>query len=93
MYQLAKEVKDKRIKANLYVDDWPKFTTVISQEFTPRLSEVIKKKKILRNALSISYSTGRNKYRMRVHIWHEVKLKVQYWPWYCNQSVLISYLS
>ena len=43
MWQLTREVKDKRIKANLYVDDWPKFTTIISQEFTPRLSEVIRK--------------------------------------------------
>ena len=41
MWQLTGEVKDKRIKANLYVDDWPKFTTIITQEFTPRLSEVI----------------------------------------------------
>ena len=40
MYQLTKDIIDKTLEANLYVDQWPEYTTIISQEFTPRLSEV-----------------------------------------------------
>ena len=40
MFQLTKDIIDKTLEANLYVDQWPEYTTIISQEFTPRLSEV-----------------------------------------------------
>lgn len=40
MWQVAKDAQDGLMEANLFTDDWPDFTTVISQEFKPRLSEV-----------------------------------------------------
>ena len=40
MWQIVKDVKNGKMEANLFVDQWPDFNTVISQEFIPRLSEV-----------------------------------------------------
>lgn len=42
MWQVVRDTYEGLMKANIYTDEWPKYTTVISQEFTPRLSEVIK---------------------------------------------------
>lgn len=40
MWQVVKDVQNGKMEANLYADKWPEFTTIISQEFTPRISEV-----------------------------------------------------
>jgi len=40
MSNVVEDVIDKKIDANVFVDQWPSFTTVISQEFSPCLSEV-----------------------------------------------------
>ncbi len=40
MYQVVKDTRDGRMEANFFTDDWPNFTTVISQEFAPKLSNV-----------------------------------------------------
>ena len=42
MWHVVKDVQEKRVTANFYTDGWPNFTTVISQAFSPRLSEVAK---------------------------------------------------
>ena len=41
MYQVVKDTRDGLMEANLFTDGWPDFTTVVSQEFVPRLSEVL----------------------------------------------------
>ncbi len=41
MWQVAKDTHDNNLDAKLYTDQWPHFTTVISQEFSPKLSEVV----------------------------------------------------
>ncbi len=40
VYQIVKDILDHSLVANLYVDQWPEYTTIITQEFRPRLSEV-----------------------------------------------------
>ena len=40
MWQIVKEIHEKKLEANVYTDQWPNFTTVVSQEFTPKLSQV-----------------------------------------------------
>ena len=40
MWQVVKDTRDGVMEAKLYTDEWPEFTTVISQEFAPRVSEV-----------------------------------------------------
>ncbi len=40
MYQVVKDTRDGRMEANFFTDDWPNFTTVVSQEFPPKLSNV-----------------------------------------------------
>jgi len=40
MWQLTDDVKNEKSKANLFVDEWPKFTTLVAQEITPRISTV-----------------------------------------------------
>ena len=40
MWQVVKDTRDGFMEANIFVDNWPNYTTVVSQEFTPRLSEV-----------------------------------------------------
>lgn len=44
MWQLAKDVQDGIIKATFLADEWPDFTTVISQVLDPHLSDVCKHK-------------------------------------------------
>ena len=41
MWQVVRETQDGLMEANFYTDEWPDFTTVISQESAPRLSEVL----------------------------------------------------
>ena len=40
MWQVVKDTKEGIMDANIFADDWPNFTTVVSQEFSPRLSRV-----------------------------------------------------
>jgi hypothetical protein len=40
MWQVVRDAHDGLMEANLFTDEWPNYTTVISQEITPRLSEV-----------------------------------------------------
>ncbi len=40
VYHIVKDILDHSLVANLYVDQWPEYTTIITQEFRPRLSEV-----------------------------------------------------
>jgi len=40
MSNVIEDVIGKKVDANVFVDQWPRFTTVISQEFSPCLSEV-----------------------------------------------------
>ena len=40
MWQVVKDVQGKKMDAKIFTDQWPNFTTVITQEFTPRVSEV-----------------------------------------------------
>ena len=40
MWQVVKDTKDGVMEANFYTDEWPNFSTIISQEFAPRLSRV-----------------------------------------------------
>ena len=37
---IVEDIVDKKIEANVFVDQWPNFTTVVSQEFSPCISEV-----------------------------------------------------
>ena len=37
---IVEDIVDKKIEANVFVDQWPNFTTVISQEYSPCVSEV-----------------------------------------------------
>ena len=37
---IVEDIVDKKIEANVFVDQWPSFTTVVSQEFSPCVSEV-----------------------------------------------------
>jgi hypothetical protein len=41
MWQVVRDTRDGRMEANLFTDEWPNYTTVISQEIAPRLSEVL----------------------------------------------------
>jgi hypothetical protein len=41
MWQVVRDTHDGLMEANLFTDEWPNYTTVISQELAPRLSEVI----------------------------------------------------
>lgn len=38
MYQVVKDTRDGKMEANFFTDDWPNFTTVVSQEFAPKFS-------------------------------------------------------
>ena len=40
MWQVVRDTRDGLMEANLFTDDWPDYTTVVSQEFAPRLSRV-----------------------------------------------------
>ena len=40
MGQVVEDIVGKKIEAKVFVDQWPSFTTVISLELTPCLSEV-----------------------------------------------------
>ena len=40
MYEVIREMKEGRINGCLYTDGWPHFSTAVTQEFTPKLSEV-----------------------------------------------------
>ena len=40
MSSIVEDIVDKKIEANVFVDQWPSFTTVVSQEFCPCVSEV-----------------------------------------------------
>ena len=46
MWQVVRDTRDGLMDANLFTDDWD-YTTVISQEFVPRLSQVSSRKKIV----------------------------------------------
>ena len=37
---IVEDIVDKKIEANVFVDQWPSFTTIVSQEFSPCVSEV-----------------------------------------------------
>ena len=37
---IVEDIVDKKIEANVFVDQWPSFTTVISREYSPCVSEV-----------------------------------------------------
>ena len=39
MWQVVKDTRDGSMDANLFTDNWPDYTTVVSQEFAPRLSQ------------------------------------------------------
>ena len=59
MWQLTEDLRNKKIKADLYVDDWPNFTTFVSKEFSPCLSKV---------------SNHKNKYQQKSHNYVLLKL-------------------
>ena len=40
MWQVVKDTRDGLMEAKLFTDSWPDFTTVVSQEFVPKLSTV-----------------------------------------------------
>ena len=40
MGEVVEDIVEKKVEAKVFVDQWPSFTTVISQEFTPCLSEL-----------------------------------------------------
>jgi hypothetical protein len=40
MWQVVRDTRDGLMEANLFTDEWPNYTTVISQELAPRISEV-----------------------------------------------------
>ena len=40
MWQIVKENQEKKLEANVYTDQKLNFTTTVSQEFTPKLSQV-----------------------------------------------------
>ena len=42
MWQVVRDTGDGLMDANLFTDDWPDWTTVVSQEFAPKLSQVTK---------------------------------------------------
>lgn len=42
MYQVVREMRDGMMRGHIYSDGWPNFSTIITQEFSPRLSEVSK---------------------------------------------------
>lgn len=39
MYEVIREIRQGQINGFVYTDDWPHFTTVVTQELNPRLSE------------------------------------------------------
>ena len=39
MWQVVRDTRDGVMDANLFTDNWPNYTTVVSQEFAPRLSQ------------------------------------------------------
>ena len=39
MWQVVRDTRDGLMEANLFTDNWPDYTTVVSQEFAPRLSQ------------------------------------------------------
>lgn len=40
MWQVVRDTRDGLMDANLFTDVWPDYTTVVSQEFAPRLSQI-----------------------------------------------------
>ena len=50
MWQTVNDVSNRKVMANFFTDQWPKFTTIVSQEFTPRISEVL-----IANVLSFDF--------------------------------------
>ena len=40
MWQVVRDTKEGLMEASFYTDGWPDFTTVVSQEFKPRMSDV-----------------------------------------------------
>ena len=47
MYEVIREIKGGQINGCLYTDGWPYFSTAVTHEFSPKLSEVKCKFKML----------------------------------------------